>query len=128
MADPNASHADATSGAHGHSHVGRYAVVWGALLAFTFLTYGLSRLHIPGGWGVVVALTIAAAKGTLVALFFMHLWDQSGPTRLRGRAAGRGRGRAAVARARRASLSRSPASCAGATGRRGPARRRPGPP
>jgi len=82
MADPNASHADATSGAHGHSHVGRYAVVWGALLAFTFLTYGLSRLHIPGGWGVVVALTIAAAKGTLVALFFMHLWDQSGSNRL----------------------------------------------
>jgi cytochrome c oxidase subunit IV len=82
MAAPNASQADATSGAHGHSHVGRYAVVWVALLALTLLTYGLSRLHIPGGWGVVVALAIASAKGTLVALFFMHLWDQSGPNRL----------------------------------------------
>ncbi len=81
MADPHATHAD-PSGAHGHSHVGRYAIVWIALLALTILTYGLSRLHIPGGWGVVVALTIASAKGALVALFFMHLWDQTGPNRL----------------------------------------------
>jgi cytochrome c oxidase subunit 4 len=71
-----------TQGAHGHSHVGRYAAVWAALMFFTFLTYGLSRLHIPGGWGVVVALGIASAKGALVALFFMHLWDQAGANRL----------------------------------------------
>jgi cytochrome c oxidase subunit 4 len=65
-----------------HSHVGRYLVVWGALLVLTFGTFGLSRLHIPGGWGVLVALGIATAKGTLVALFFMHLWDQRGANRL----------------------------------------------
>jgi cytochrome c oxidase subunit IV len=65
-----------------HSHVGRYALVWAALLALTFLTYGLSRLHAPGGWAVVIALTIASAKGSLVALFFMHLWDQTGANRL----------------------------------------------
>ncbi|HEX9243171.1 MAG TPA: cytochrome C oxidase subunit IV family protein [Anaeromyxobacter sp.] len=82
MADPHATTPEATSGAHGHSHVGRYAVVWIALLFFTFLTYGLSRLHIPGGWGVAVALGIASAKGALVALFFMHLWDQRGANRL----------------------------------------------
>jgi cytochrome c oxidase subunit 4 len=81
MADPHST-PEATSGAHGHSHVGRYAIVWIALLVFTFLTYGLSRLHIPGGWGVLVALTIAITKGALVALFFMHLWDQRGPNRL----------------------------------------------
>jgi cytochrome c oxidase subunit 4 len=69
-------------GEHGHSHVGRYAIVWIALLVFTGLTYGLSRLHIPGGWGVVVALAIAATKGGLVALFFMHLWEQAGAQRL----------------------------------------------
>ncbi len=79
MADPNVAHeADYAA----HSHVGRYAVVWAALLAFTFLTYGLSRLHIPHGWGIVVALAIATAKGSLVALFFMHLWDQTGANRL----------------------------------------------
>jgi cytochrome c oxidase subunit 4 len=81
MADPHATTHDA-SGGPGHSHVGRYAVVWVALLFFTFLTYGLSRLHLQGGWGIVVALAIAMTKGGLVALFFMHLWDQRGANRL----------------------------------------------
>jgi len=65
-----------------HSHVGRYVVVWIALVFFTALTYGVSRFHIPGGWGISVALAIAIVKGTLVALFFMHLWDQRGANRL----------------------------------------------
>jgi cytochrome c oxidase subunit 4 len=65
-----------------HSHVGRYLVVWIALLVLTGLTYGVSRFHLPGGWGVTVALAIAALKGGLVALFFMHLWDQRGANRL----------------------------------------------
>jgi cytochrome c oxidase subunit 4 len=64
------------------SHVGRYAIVWIALLVLTFATWGISRFHIPGGWGVSVALGIAMAKGALVALFFMHLWDQRGANRL----------------------------------------------
>jgi cytochrome c oxidase subunit 4 len=81
MADRGAAAHDTPGQAHG-SHVGRYAIVWIALLFFTVLTYGLSRLHIPGGWGVVVALTIACTKGALVALFFMHLWDQRGANRL----------------------------------------------
>ena len=65
-----------------HSHVGRYVVVWAALLVLTVLTWWLSRFHIPGGWGVAIALGIASAKGALVALFFMHLWDQEGANRL----------------------------------------------
>jgi cytochrome c oxidase subunit 4 len=81
MADHAATH-EGTSGENGHSHVGRYAIVWIALVFFTFLTYGLSRLHVGGGWGVVIALTIACTKGALVALFFMHLWDQRGANRL----------------------------------------------
>jgi cytochrome c oxidase subunit 4 len=81
MADHAATH-EGTPGAHGNSHVRRYAIVWIALLFFTFLTYGLSRLHLGGGWGVVVALTIAGTKGALVALFFMHLWEQRGANRL----------------------------------------------
>jgi cytochrome c oxidase subunit IV len=65
-----------------HSHFGRYAIVWIALLALTFLTYSVSRVHLPGGWHVTVALVIASVKGALVALFFMHLWDQRGANRL----------------------------------------------
>ncbi len=65
-----------------HSHAARYAWVWIGLVVFTFLTWGLSRLHLGGGWGVVVALTIAVTKSSLVALFFMHLWDQRGANRL----------------------------------------------
>ena len=72
----------ARAAAHAHSHAGRYLVVWAALMALTALTWGLSTIHIPGAAGVAVALAIAAVKGTLVALFFMHLWDQPGPNRL----------------------------------------------
>ena len=43
MADHAATH-EGTPGAHGHSHVRRYAIVWIALLFFTFLT--LSLIHI----------------------------------------------------------------------------------
>jgi cytochrome c oxidase subunit IV len=35
-----------------------------------------------GRWSLVLALGIAATKGTIVALFFMHLWDQRGASRL----------------------------------------------
>jgi cytochrome c oxidase subunit 4 len=65
-----------------HSHMGRYLRVWGTLLVLTVLTYLLARVHLPGPWAVLVALAIAIAKGTLVALFFMHLWDQAGANRL----------------------------------------------
>jgi cytochrome c oxidase subunit 4 len=76
------SHSNEGAAPAHHSHVGRYLAVWGALMALTALTWGLSRFHIPGGAGVAVALTIASVKGALVALFFMHLWDQPGPNRL----------------------------------------------
>ena len=65
-----------------HSHVGRYLLVWATLMALTALTWGLSTVHVHGFAGVALALGIATVKGTLVALFFMHLWDQKGPNRL----------------------------------------------
>ncbi len=80
--DRNVAHAEHEALEHSESHALRYLWVWVALLAFTTLTWALSRLHIPGGWGVTVALAIAATKGGLVALFFMHLWDQRGANRL----------------------------------------------
>jgi cytochrome c oxidase subunit 4 len=82
MAGPGAVAHDPHEHVEHPSHVARYAIVWIALLALTFGTWGLSRFHIPGGWGVAVALAIATGKGALVALFFMHLWDQRGANRL----------------------------------------------
>jgi cytochrome c oxidase subunit 4 len=43
-----------------------------ALLALWLLSFGLSFAHL-GGAALAVALTIAAVKATLVALFFMEL-------------------------------------------------------
>ena len=60
----------------------RYYVVWIALLVFTAITVLVGRVHLPHGWGLVAALVIATAKATLVALFFMHLWDHGGANRL----------------------------------------------
>ena len=80
MTEPHA-HQTATAEA-AHSHVGRYLMVWAALMVLTATTWGLSTVHIPGGAGVAVALGIAGLKASLVALFFMHLYDQRGPNRL----------------------------------------------
>ena len=60
----------------------RYVFVWIALLALTGTTYGMSKVDLGGHWNLVVALAIAAAKASLVVLFFMHLWDAKGTNRL----------------------------------------------
>ena len=51
----------------------KYLAVFGALLALTLLTVFVSSLQLSEQSTVAVALTIAAIKATLVALFFMHL-------------------------------------------------------
>lgn len=60
----------------------RYWVVWVLLLVGTVLTFALSRVHLPHPFHLLVALAIASAKSMLVVLFFMHLWDHTGATRL----------------------------------------------
>jgi cytochrome c oxidase subunit IV len=82
--DPNnIAHVEEERIRHSDSHAGRYVAVWVALMALTATTWFLARfIHIPGAWGVAVALGIAGVKGTLVALFFMHLYDQQGANRL----------------------------------------------
>jgi cytochrome c oxidase subunit 4 len=50
-----------------------YLIVFGALLVLTLATVGASYLRLATGPTIVVALTIAAVKGGLVAAFFMHL-------------------------------------------------------
>ncbi len=81
-APQNVAHVEEERIRRSGSHTRRYWIVWISLLVLTFTTFSLSRYHLPGGWGVAVALGIATAKGALVALFFMHLWDQQGANRL----------------------------------------------
>ena len=50
-----------------------YLAVFGALLVLTLATVGVSYVELPTGPSVLVALAIAAAKASLVAMFFMHL-------------------------------------------------------
>ncbi len=64
------------------SHAPRYLAVWIALVVLTGATWGISRLHVPGAGGILIALGIAIAKGSLVVLFFMHLYDQPGANRV----------------------------------------------
>ncbi len=51
---------------------GVYVAVFGGLVALTALTVAVSYANL-GIFNVVVALLIASAKASLVALFFMHL-------------------------------------------------------
>ena len=50
-----------------------YLMVFGALLVLTMVTVGVSYLDLSEAETVVVALTIATVKASLVALFCMHL-------------------------------------------------------
>lgn len=54
-------------------HVQVYVRVFLTLAALTVLTVGVSYLHMPIFWGILVALVIASFKSSLVAAFFMHL-------------------------------------------------------
>ena len=53
-----------------------YLVVFAALAALTVLTVAVSYLDLATGPRVALALLIAVVKGSLVAMFFMHLLDE----------------------------------------------------
>ena len=80
---PGGDHSDAHSGGgvqHGHGpHVvpkRLLIAVFAALVVLTFITVGVTYFDFGRTVNVWVALGIAVAKATLVALFFMHLrWD-----------------------------------------------------
>jgi cytochrome c oxidase subunit 4 len=65
----------------GHASAMRYVLCWVALAILTILTYTLSG-HDYGGFSLVIALLIACTKATIVALFFMHLYDHRGASRI----------------------------------------------
>src|SRR5439155_14254826 len=54
-------------------HMGKYYVVFVALLCLTAVTVGVSYLHLTRPLAITVALIIAAVKAGLVAAVFMHL-------------------------------------------------------
>ena len=49
-----------------------YFAIFGALIVLTFATVGVAKVDL-GEWNVVVALSIAVTKATLVILYFMHI-------------------------------------------------------
>ena len=69
-------------GAHAGGHgIGRYALIWAILLAFTGLTIFTGRMDL-GAANIFIALAIATTKATLVVLFFMHMWEMGGVNRI----------------------------------------------
>ena len=55
------------------SHLKGYYLVFFSLLFLTIVTVAISYLHLPIGLAILVALIVASVKGSLVALYFMHL-------------------------------------------------------
>ena len=50
-----------------------YLMVFAALLVLTVVTVAVASLNLSEGTTVLVAVSIATIKATLVAMFFMHL-------------------------------------------------------
>jgi cytochrome c oxidase subunit 4 len=65
-----------------HIRSSRYWIIWVALLVGTLATYGAYHIHVPEPFHILVALLIACVKSALVVLFFMHLWDHGGASRI----------------------------------------------
>lgn len=64
-----------------HSGPKKYILVWAALMVLTLVTVFTGRMDIQTG-ALALALVIASVKGTLVALYFMHLAEHHGANRL----------------------------------------------
>ena len=50
-----------------------YIVIFITLMALTFVTVAISRIHLPAPAAIALALVVASVKGGLVAGYFMHL-------------------------------------------------------
>ena len=61
--------------------IGVYVGIWAILMFLTGLTVFVSFLELHD-WNIVLALVIATIKGTLVVLFFMHLFYSSKLTKV----------------------------------------------
>ena len=65
--DAHAAHDDI------RSHVKTYFMIFGALMVLTIITVAVSYLELATPLAVSVALIVATIKGSLVAMYFMHL-------------------------------------------------------
>jgi cytochrome c oxidase subunit 4 len=65
-------------------HLGpaQYVMVWVALMVLTGATLAVWKTDMTYAMRVVAALGIATVKAALVAIFFMHLWEEQGVARL----------------------------------------------
>jgi cytochrome c oxidase subunit IV len=54
-------------------HIKLYWLIFGGLLFLTLVTVGVSYLDLSIGPAIALAMFVASIKGSLVALFFMHL-------------------------------------------------------
>ena len=54
-------------------HVKTYYMIFGLLMVLTIITVAVSYLELPTALAVTVALIVAGIKGSLVAMYFMHL-------------------------------------------------------
>ena len=61
--------------------IGVYVGIWAILMFLTGLTVFVSFIDLHN-WNIVLALVIATIKGTLVVLFFMHLFYSSKLTKV----------------------------------------------
>jgi cytochrome c oxidase subunit IV len=81
MATANESTKEAHEMNAHHGGAMKYFIIWAALMVLTVVTVVTGRMHMPD-WGLALALVIASVKGTLVALWFMHLADHQGANRV----------------------------------------------
>lgn len=65
--------AEAMSMEEVRKHVRVYMIVFGSLAVLTVVTVAVGYIHLPITQALVVALAIAIVKGSLVAMYFMHL-------------------------------------------------------
>ena len=65
-------------------HLGpaHYVMVWAALMVLTGVTLAVWKTDFSYAARVVIALAVALVKSALVAIFFMHLWEEKGVARL----------------------------------------------
>ena|SRR5215813_5858058 len=75
------AHSPVENRLHQDLSIGQYALIYAVLLVLTVATYLFSRVNL-GIWSMVIAMVIAVVKASLVAFFFMQLWQHGGTYRL----------------------------------------------
>ncbi len=70
------THADHNSPESIHREKRKYFIIFGMLGILTILTVTVSKLDVSHTMHLVLALTIAVVKGSLVAAYFMHLLSE----------------------------------------------------